>query len=143
MAFHQITAVTREDNGPLVHYRVILAGQFSATFTRHPNQCAPEVGDLVYEDGAVDGVAHYECLRPALAHGDNLRFNKLMGKLKAQVPEPGYWHYQVISALVTSPRGRTVVKTQQVDTACRDLLAAGAIWLSGVNSGPVWACIGS
>jgi hypothetical protein len=138
MPFHKITAICQETNGPFIHYKASLGNGDTAHFTRTPDHCAPEVGDLVHEDGATDGVPHYECLRPALTHGDNLRFNRMM----ARMPDPGYWHYKVVTALITSRRGRMMVRLQQEDTACRELLAVGAVWLSGAHGGPVWACIG-
>ncbi len=138
MPFHTITAIVAAANGPLVHYRATLSNADTAYFTRTTKLCAPEIGDLVHEDGATDSVPHYECLRPALTHGDNVRFNRLM----ANLTQPGYWHYQVALALVMSRRGRVMIRTQQEDDACRDLLAAGAIWLTGSNDSPRWACIG-
>lgn len=138
MAFHKITAIRQETNGPFIHYRATLGNGDTAHFTRTADLCAPAVGDLVHEDGATDGVPHYECLRPALTPVDNRRFNRLM----VGITEPGYWHYQVVLALIMSSRGRIMIRTQQEDAACRELLAAGAVWLTGGNGGPVWACIG-
>jgi hypothetical protein len=138
MPFHKITAIHQETNGPFIHYRATLGNGDTAHFTRTTDRCAPEAGDLVYEAAATDGVPHYECLRPALTHAGNLCFSRMMAKM----PEPGYWHYQVVAELAASMHGRIMVRTYQMDTACRELLAVGAVCMAGSDGGPMWAYIG-
>jgi hypothetical protein len=135
MPFHKITAIRQEDNGALTHYRASLDNGDTAHITRAFHACAPEIGDMVHEDGAVLGVSRYECLRPAMTMADNQTFNRLM----AAIPEPGYWHCRVIASLATANNGRIMIRTTQENDVCRELFVAGVIGKYGHD--PVWAFV--
>lgn len=135
MPFHKITAVGATRNADLVHYKAHLSNGDVAHFTRRFYACSPESGDLVHETGSWNGVAQYECLRPAMVDGDNKIFNCLL----AAIPEPGYWHYQVIAALATANNGRIMIRTREQDAVCLELFRAGAIGKFGYN--PEWAFV--
>lgn len=133
MPYHKIASLTEAANGPVIHYSVCLDDGATVTITRRVHACSPEVGDLVWESGSVNGVPSYECLRPPMTGGDNQIFNRLL----AAIPEPGYWHYRVIASLATANNGRIMIRTKQENEVCQELFRAGAIGKIGCN--PEWA----